>query len=266
MRERLLFRRLAVGEIDVPPYETQQRFATAMLVVARARAAAKARLEAAKQLVDATRRAVLEKGRSWPRVPVKDLLNSPLRTGISKSRLDGSRIRCLTLSSVRPDEYLDMTHFKPVDLSDEEAAANSIKPGAFYVVRGNGNLAFVGRGGMAPDQVEDGVVFPDLLIEVNLRRDLISGRFLRLVWDFNEIRSDIERRARTSAGIHKINLRNLSEVRIPVPTLEVQRSVANELADRFERASEISSAACAEARELQALPGALLRSAFRGEM
>jgi type I restriction enzyme S subunit len=159
-----------------------------------------------------------------------------------------------------------MTRFKPVDLSDEEAAANSIKPGAFYVVRGNGNLALVGRGGMAPDQVWDGVVFPDLLIEVNLKSELISGRFLRLVWDFDEIRSDIERRARTSAGIHKINLRNLSEVRIPVPTLEVQRSVANELADRFERASEISSAACAEARELQALPGALFRRAFRGEM
>ncbi len=50
VRERMLFRRLASAEVEVPPFESQVKFARAVEFVERARAAAEAQLEAAKVL------------------------------------------------------------------------------------------------------------------------------------------------------------------------------------------------------------------------
>jgi len=256
--------------VCVPPLKEQVRIAERLEeqleAVARARAAAEARLEAANHLAGAHRRAILDDGLAWPRVPMKDLLASPMRTGISKQQMIGSEVKCLTLSAVRQGCYLDTDCSKPVDLGEEEAGQYSVRPGAFYVVRGNGNLSLVGRGSEARARVQSNVVFPDLLIEMVLKREVIWAPFFRMIWDSSEIRGDIERRARTSAGIYKINLGNLREIKIPLPSLEDQRIVASKFGELSRDGADISAAVASQAAAFAALPATLLRRAFRGEL
>ncbi len=207
VRERMLFRRLAATEIEVPPYESQLDFARAVLFVERARAATEAQLEAAKALPAAYLRAVFNNpdAQHWLRSRLGDLLISPLKTGISRQTDPNGRKRCLTLSAVRNGE-LDLTAAKPVDVSDGEAEGNWVRPCAFYVMRGNGSRSLVGRGAVAPLIIPSPLLYPDLLIEVNVDPQRIDLTYLRWIWDSDEVRQEVESRARTSAGIYKVVL------------------------------------------------------------
>jgi type I restriction enzyme S subunit len=194
-----------------------------------------------------------------------DLLAAPLKTGISRAATPNSSKRCLTLSAVR-NGTLDLAANKPADVSDVEAMGNWVLPGAFYVVRGNGNRSLVGRGGFAPQTIEPNVLFPDLLIQVVTDSQVVMPEYLRFVWDSNEVRRDLEGRARTAAGIYKISQGNLVEVKVPLPSVAVQRQVAGLLKGDLARAEEAQTAIGEELMSVAALPAALLRQAFAAEL
>lgn len=258
-------------EIPFPPLEEQKRIAAIlndqMEVVERARAAAQAQLEAAKGLPAAYLRAVFSspEAQHWLRGPLGALLVEPLKTGISKPTLAGANKFCLTLSAVR-NGLLDLTAKKPVDVTDSEAEGNWVRGGAFYVVRGNGNRSLVGRGALAPSSITTPVLYPDLLIQVTTNPVLVAPEYLRLAWDNEETRVDIERRSRTSAGIYKINQANLASVTIPLPPLTEQQRIAAMLNEQMASAQRARKAIEEELDAINKLPSALLRRAFNGEL
>ena len=253
--------------ISLPPLAEQRRIAgrlrEQMAEVARARAAVQAQLATAQALPAAVLRAhfTTPAALRWPRRKVGELVVSPLRTGLSKSAKADSPWRCLGLSSVR-DGNLIMDAAKPVDVTAHEAEANRIRAGAFYVVRGNGNLRLVARGALAPQTVTEPILFPDLLIEMNPDTERILPLYLRWVWDSAEVRTALEDRARTSAGIHKINLRNLAGVEIPLPPLAEQRALAARLTAELSAATALRESLTARLAAIERLPAALLSTAF----
>ena len=255
-------------EIPLPPMDEQRRIAARLreqlAAVSHARAALEAQLSAADALLAANVRAVFQSAEAqrWPRGKIGYLVASPLRTGISKSAKPDSPWRCLGLSSVR-DGKLIMDAAKPVDVTEREAESSRIRAGAFYVVRGNGNLKLVARGALAPETVTEPILFPDLLIEVNPDAGRILPLFLRWVWDSAEVRMALESRSRTSAGIHKINLRNLADIVIPLPPLAEQRAIAARLDAEFSASAELLRSLRSKLAEVEKLPAALLRAAFQ---
>lgn len=270
-RERLRPGVLLAAEISLPGLSEQRRIAVIlnerMAAVEQARAAAKAQLEAAKALPAAYLRAVFNSpdAQQWPRTRLEDLLVAPLKTGISKHTVPNATKRCLTLSAVRGGE-LDLTISKPVDVSDSEAKGNWVRPGAFYVVRGNGNLSLVGRGALAPSTITIQVLYPDLLIEVKVDPERIHSSYLRWVWNSDRTRDDIESRARTSAGIYKINQANLAEVTIPLPTVHEQQRMVAMLNEQMAAVERTRKALEDQLDMINSLPATLLRRAFTGEL
>lgn len=253
--------------IPLPPLLEQQRIAARfreqMEAIERARRAAQAELEAATKVFRAYIRQAFtcEEAVAWPREPVGSLIVRPLKTGISGPALSTSKKRCLTLSAVR-NGILDLSRSKPVEVSDAGAVGNWVEPGLWYVVRGNGNISLVGRGGLAPTEPTTPVLYPDLLIRVALDDSKVSQDFLRFAWDCPEVRRDIESRARTSAGIHKINQTNLAEVRIPIPPHAIQRETVNFLRQKQQTCEGMRADAQATLEAVDHLPAALLREIF----
>lgn len=257
--------------IPLPMLSEQRRVAAIlneqMAAVEWARAGAEAQLEAAKALPAAYLRAVFNSPEPphWAKARLGDLLIAPLKTGISKPTVLNAQKRCLILSAVR-NGTLDLTASKPVDVSDAESEDNWVKSGAFYVVRGNGNLSLVGRGALAPMTGACRVLYPDLLIEINIDMDRVEGSYLQLVWNSDEIRRDIETRARTSAGIYKINQANLVEVKIPLLSISEQQRIVAALSKQMADADRLRKGLEEQLAAIDALPASLLRRAFRGEL
>jgi type I restriction enzyme S subunit len=164
------------------------------------------------------------------------------------------------LTAVR-NGHLDLAASKPVDVTDNEAEGSWVRPGVFYVVRGNGNRSLVGRGAEAPNVVAPSVLYPDLLIQIVVNQDLVLPDYLRLSWDNHETRADLEARTRTSAGIHKINQKNLGEVTLPLPQLDEQRRIVGILGGNLAAATEVRHFLETQLAALNSLPAALLRLA-----
>jgi len=154
---------------------------------------------------------------------------------------------------------------KPVDVSDAEAKRYELRAGAFYVVRGNGNRSLVGRGGIAPENCE-GVIFPDLLFEVNPNPRILSTTFLRWAWDSYPVRSQIEEKSKTAAGIYKINQQNLASIELPIPPLLVQNQIAAYLSKEIAKVARIQSMIADEIAAVSAMSASYLRQAFTGNL
>ncbi len=258
---------LFLWQVEVPPTKDQRRIASRLKEQMATVEHARKRVENQSTATSALWEKMLvyafngHRDGTWSEFCLGDLLSSSLRTGISKQGTSPAKHRCLGLSAVR-NGRLDLTASKPIDLTDAEALRNRIMPGAFYVVRGNGNVNLVARGAIAPDEVGDEMIFPDLLIEVNPNPGLLDINYLRWAWDAPSVRHEIELRSMTSSGIYKINLGNLAKVPLPIPPLEIQRRIAARLREQFEKLQQLKSALTEQLAALDRLPGAYLREAF----
>jgi type I restriction enzyme S subunit len=257
--------------LPLPPLSEQRRIAASLreqfAALAEARAAVQYQFDAARALPVAHLRFIFENptARNWPKKPLADLLTQRLRTGLSKSNHAPPTSRCLTLSSVR-NGFLDVSAAKPVSLTEKEETANALRPGNFYVVRGNGNKSLVARGALPPGTIPPNLIFPDLLIEVAPNPNLLLPSFLRWVWDSPAVRADLEARSVTSAGIYKINLGNLSTVPIPTPPIDQQRRTAEACHEASSAIRALSAEIAARFAALDHLPTAFLREAFAGRI
>ncbi len=256
-------------QIAIPKLDSQRRIASRlkeqMAAVEQARQRVEAQSKAAGLLWERILAEAIDVHRdeTWTECCLGDLLSSSLRTGISKHGTPTAKHRCLGLSSVR-NGRLDLSASKPIDLTAAGAERNRIMAGTFYVVRGNGNVRLVGRGAIAPDEVGDELVFPDLLIEVNQNPELLDTNYLRWAWDAPSVRQEIELRSMTSSGIYKINLGNLAQVPLPIPPLSTQRHIAARLREQFEHLQHLKFVLTSQLAALDRLPGAYLREAFGG--
>lgn len=268
---RIRTEEVAATKVALPPIAEQiliaSRLNEQLAEVDRARAAVEAQLTATEAFPDAILRGTFctSKAVRWSRQRLSDVLRKPLRTGLSRQTSDNSPTRCLTLASVRNGK-LDLSASKPMDANEREVAGNKVQPGAFYVVRGNGNLSLVARGALAPDEVPPSILYPDLLIEVSPDPSRMRAAFLRWAWDAPETRHALESRSMTSAGIYKINLSNLSTVELPVPPIVEQDAIAERLATEFEGLQSLRKALRERLAGIEKLPAAILREAFSGRI
>jgi type I restriction enzyme S subunit len=194
-------------------------------------------------------------------IALESTLRTRLRTGLSRAASATANHRVLTLSSVR-NGILDVDQNRPMDATDDEAIANAVRPSTFYVVRGNGSLHMAGAGALSPESIDGVVLYPDLLIQVDPDPALLSVEYLALAWRSNRVRRQVEARLRTSAGIHKVNLANLSTVDVPVPQLDEQRRFAARLHEQLAEIDRAKAAVEAQRKAIDVLPAALLREVF----
>ena len=192
-----------------------------------------------------------------------ELLVVPLANGRSVPDGPNGGFPVLRLTSIR-NGLVDRRESKSGAWTAREASPYVAHDGDFLVIRGNGSLRLVGRGGLVHG--EPGVAFPDTLIRVRLNLSAVDPEYLRLVWDSRAVRRQIESAARTTAGIHKINQRSLEQVVLALPSLNSQRELSSVIAriDAYGAdTARVIESAWTRARRLRA---AILSSAFAGEL
>lgn len=199
-------------------------------------------------------------------VSVEDLVGKEgLRNGKSvKSTGIESPTRCLTLSSMRHGR-IDVRDAKPIPMSPAEAAPFLVRKGDVYVIRGNGSKDLCGRAGLVTDDAE-GVIFPDLFIQVGLPKERVLPEFFVAAWNSSATRVVIEDRAKTTSGIWKINQGHILSTQVPVPTLPQQHRIVAELDALQAEVDALKRHQAETAAELDALLPALLDRAFKGEL
>lgn len=167
-----------------------------------------------------------ERPAGWANVRLGELLDKPLINGRSVRSLDGG-FPVLRLTALKADG-IDLTEQKQGEWTSTEAEPFLVAQGDFLAARGNGSLDLVGRGALVT-AVPSPVAFPDTMIRIRTMHALVEPRYLKHLWDSRVVRQQIERSARTTAGIYKINQSMLERVELPLPPRAEQSRIVDAL-------------------------------------
>ncbi|MGW0436706.1 restriction endonuclease subunit S [Micromonospora sp. NPDC003197] len=196
----------------------------------------------------------------WPTVRLGEVLDMPLRNGLSPSNRGDLEAKVLTLSSVTGARF-DSSACKSAKFSSAPPSSQSVDRRDFLVCRGNGNLKLVGRG-FFPDRSMPDVTFPDTIIAARISTRKIRPSFLQHVWGSPAVRVQIESAARTTNGTYKVNQAMLENIYFHAPSLELQDRFTWQV-NAIERLKEAHQAHLVE---LDGLFGSLQDRAFRGAL
>lgn len=196
-----------------------------------------------------------------PTQPLVGLLAEPLANGRSVPTLKGG-FPVLRLTALKADG-IDLTERKGGSWTEADARRFVVRRGDFLVSRGNGSLRLVARGAHVIDD-PDPVAYPDTMIRIRMRPADIVPEYLHLVWNSPIVRRQIESMARTTAGIYKVNQKHLESVRIPVPRMEQQREVSEQVGQISAAANRLQDELKSATEHAESLRRALLAAAFSG--
>jgi len=227
------------------------------------------RLDAAEESLMAARRrakqlwvAALSRLASGPLMPLSDLLGADMINGRSVPTREAG-FPVLRLNALGHG-LADLTKQKGGDWDRAQAEKYLVRAGDFLIARGNGSIALVGRGGLVVEDAE--VAFPDTMIRVRADAGRLSPKYLCLVWDSYGVREQIERTARTTAGIYKINQQDLRSILVPCPSMAEQDRAVTEGEHVASSLSHVEFEVGLAGSRARGLRRAVLREAFAGRL
>lgn len=258
---------IAAVHLALPPVREQKRASEALrrqlAATERARAAARAQLDAAEALAAAQLRAVFESeaAQGWPTAPlnrVAELL--PANSIASDGDVDVRVVTtgCLSEFGFRPEGV------KPGKMRSGDAARARLSAGELLIARSN-TPELVGRAAVYQGEPEN-VVSGDLTIRVKPVRDVdvdflgayFSALFVSGHW--------IERAGGANPTMKKIRRSQLESEPVPIPHVGEQHRVLAGLRRQQAATASLVQLLSARLDDVTAMSAAILRQAFTGAL
>lgn len=167
----------------------------------------------------------------WEWVKISDLLSGDTQNGYSKkpdNALNGIPILRISAGTVRKDGVVAEEEHKLIGgVSVVQKEQYGLQPGDLLACRFNGNRSFVGRLAIYLGYLGIKPIYPDKLIRLRLRFQLVLPKLVQCFAESSVVRKDIENYCATTVGNWGISASNLKKIKIPLPPLaEQQRIVA----------------------------------------
>jgi type I restriction enzyme S subunit len=271
--QNLRLNQLAKTEILLPRREDQVRKASKLNeqleLVEGARAAAEARLEAARALTDSiVEQAFAHHDRTRRLGDLGDgrdsFADGPFGSHLKTEHYAVAGARVIRLQNIGRGRFLnndrafiDMSHF-------ESLRRHSVQPDDVVVAALGDGARPAGRACLVPADLGPALVKADCF-RVRLPKERINPRFL--MWWLNSPRHLREVRERMRGATRpRFTLGMVQQSRVPLPPQREQERMVQELDGRLQQAERCRLQVKDEIESLEALPAALLRCAFRGEV
>jgi type I restriction enzyme, S subunit len=166
----------------------------------------------------------------WSWRPLGEIIET-LRNGIFVSRpvVEPSGLPILRISAVRPMILnVEDVRYVPTEIKLNNVESYIIEPGDLLFTRYSGNPEYVGACAMVPDLIKP-VLHPDKLIRVKMNRAIAEPRFMEIAASVGVTRQAIRSRVKTTAGQTGISGSDLKAVPFPVPPMEIQHRIIDEV-------------------------------------
>ena len=163
-----------------------------------------------------------------PLVALREVLEEPLRNGLSPATAGRWPGKVLTLSAVTGNSF-NAEAVKDAVFDVDPPAIKRVSRRDLLICRGSGNPQLVGRAFFPTRDMAD-TTFPDTMIAARVSASLVRPTFLEAVWRSRGVRTQIDSLSRTTNGTFKINQGSLETVRFSLPPSELQDSFSERMA------------------------------------
>lgn len=270
-RARISRSNLETLKIPLPPLPIQRlladRLGEQFAAVERARVAAEARLEAAEALVASHLRVVFADAvtAAWPRRPLREL--AEIVSGITLGRKPPSgslrSISYLRVANVK-DGHLNLSEVYSIEASEAEIAKLRLRWGDLLLTEG-GDRDKLGRGTFWQGEIGD-CIHQNHIFRVRFDPGVVIPAFAAAQFGSPYGKAYFLSHAKQTTGIATINRRVLGDYPFLVPPRPNQQVLVDRVATDSVEAGRLQDAARVELAAINALPAALLRRAFSGEL
>jgi type I restriction enzyme S subunit len=272
----------AVADIEVPiaPLAEQRRIVAKLDTLTGATDRARTELDCIPNLITRYKQSILsaayqgELTREWrastgsiePRLATLDeLVAEGIRNGLSVRGSDEPPgVRALRLSALRGGS-VDLMDVRYLPITEDRAERFLLREGDVLVSRGNGTKAFVGLAALV-GKVEEPTIFPDTAFRIRLNQEMARSDWFALLWNAAQVRGQIERAAKTTAGIWKVNQTDLVKVELRLPDAAEQLEIVRRVTTAFAWLDRVAAEHEKAQHLLPRLDHAILAKAFYGQL
>ena len=199
----------------------------------------------------------------WCWATMEQLLSESLINGRSvPTAEEGFDVLRLTALA---DGRIDLRERKTGAWTAEDALPFLVIQGDIFLARGNGSIRLVGVAGLVEESPIP-VAFPDTMIRVRLLEDSLLPRLFVTLWNSRILRNLLEPRAKTTAGIHKVNQKDISTMPVPLAPLVEQRRLFEAIDRNMSTASTVIRGTNLARARATSLRQSILKWAFEGKL
>ncbi len=156
--------------------------------------------------------------------------------------------------------FEDMKYLAHNDVDE----ANQVHENDLLIIRSNGSRDLVGKCAIVP-ALSRKFAYASFLIRIK-PSEWILPDYLTLYLNSTDARTQMFKKAKSSAGIHNINSQELGSITINVPTIYEQSAIIAVLNNLLAKGQQAKEAAEAVLIQIDTMKKAILARAFRGEL
>jgi type I restriction enzyme, S subunit len=161
--------------------------------------------------------------------------------------------------------FIDSKDLKFAYFSDEEITSYKLEKDDLLTIRSNGSVSLVGKTALVRS-VDTNKLFAGYLIRLRPFKQHVNGKYLHYAFESQFVRNQIEFLAKSTSGVNNINSSELQSLIIPIPSLEEQNEIVNQLDNFLDTNKMLSEQLEIELKKASHLKSAILTKAFSGQL
>lgn len=148
--------------------------------------------------------------------------------------------------------------------TDSELEGIRLKLGDILIIRSNGSASLVGRAAMV-NEIDTKGTFAGYLMRLRINDStMLLPKFLLMFLQSHQARVFIENKAKSTSGVHNINSTEISELKVPLFSIENQYEIINAIESRLSVCDSIEKTVDAALQQAEAMRQSILKKAFEG--
>jgi restriction endonuclease S subunit len=183
------------------------------------------------------------------------------RNGFGRRRKPGEKggYIVLRIQDIQKGE-IDTEDLNTIPMTDSEIEKYRLLPNDILFVRVNGNIELVGKVALFNLESHE-MAFNDHIVRLRVNKSEVESTFLKYFLETNYARTEIKRRAVTSAGQFSVGQHRLATLSVPLPPLSLQR----QFGVIVQKTKILQKNQAGSTQTIKQLFNSLLSKAFKGE-
>lgn len=207
----------------------------------------------------------LELPKSWNYIRLGFLIEDPVYGTSKKCNYENNDgLGVLRIPNISKG-FIDSTDLKFAYFSDEEINSYKLEKDDLLTIRSNGSVSLVGKTALVRSTDTD-KLFAGYLIRLRPFKQHINGKYLHYAFESQFVRNQIELLAKSTSGVNNINSSELQSLIIPIPSLEEQNEIVNQLDNLLDTNQMVFEQLEVEIKKAYHLKSSILSKAFSGQL
>ena len=163
------------------------------------------------------------------------------------------------------DGVINTDDLKGAHFEDDNVSTFSLSQGDILMIRSNGSISIVGKSAIV-SEVEEQYLYAGYLMRLRSNRDVIIPEYLTLALGSHFVRTQIEKKAKSTSGVNNINAREVQSLVIPLCSVNEQQLVFKQLAKSLSIVDALDQEVKDQLPATEVLRRAILARAFSGQL